>query len=1129
VTVRTRRIAARGALLIAGSQALFFGLTPRAFAAPVPAHGIPLTAVRLPSAPSAPGAEARKALLAKRMQLAHAFPHHVGPLRRTPFVSGGRPPLLAPSFGTGKLERTVSFAGAPETVRVLGLRIDFATDRLGTLTTTPDGKFDMRNGESLGVAIDPPPHDRAYFLSHLEGLSRYWKFASYGNLVVTYDVWPKGDSATYRLGDTGDYGPWTLGQASFDQAQKFFHDAVTLADQTDSIPFGNFDVVTLFHAGSDFQTDIKGDSPRDFPTFTITLTDSVPVNGGAVAIFGGMVMPETEDQDGYLAALNGTLAHEFGHTQGLPDLYDINTFLPAVGVWSNMDSGYLLTTAVKDQKTGVISEASGVIPTSLDPWCKTVLWPNKLDLVDPGTSASLSLRATELRDSILYVPLGDDEYYLIENRETDLNGDNTVYLDRDSTTNVILGPGLSSADASDSLGDKEYDFLLPGQGILIWHIDDTVLFGPNIPPDGGVNSNPARRGVAVVEADGINDLGDPNSRYLFGSPFDPWFVGNHTRLAPDTSPSTATNGGAQSHVAITVRSPAANSMNLDVASTWRAAGWPVVTRFGLGNDPPTYGSLATDGNRNVVGSADSVIVAWMSNGEPYLRSNTDGRFATIPARVVPPVLVADSLFRSNALAGHGAAVVATGTDGAVYAFHAGSRDSASATLMFGWPPSLGAGIAATTAPALGPLGQVLVGASDGTVFTIAGTDTVALPPYLAPIADTLRIGASPITSPVVGNLAVGRFTGPPGNYLVAFALQNGIVRLVSPLGKGSDGLDLHWTVGGANFKPYLLGVDLDRNPDGNLELVVLDRGRSEVHALDLTGHELPGWPVSVSARLVGALAAGDLDGDGYPEIFAIDDQGFAHRWNRNGVEPAGWPVSLTARYGPDAVGGSGSPVVADLDGDGAPELLAPTASGVLAALRKDGTALPGWPIAAQQGSEDSPLFLSLNDALTPPDPPGPAWQHVVANGGDGFWSAFQIGVRADSAFATRDGTSRRSPWIGYAGDRRHTSVLESNELGPISSPASALAQGSLYCFPNPAHGADVGVAYTLSDGVGSVEIRVLDPLGNEVLTMAGPTTPAQNVARIPVRDLASGVYLVRLEVKRGSASEIAFRKFAVVR
>ena len=186
----------------------------------------------------------------------------------------------------GRLQRTAFFTGEPETVRVLGLRIDFATDSLGSLTTTPDGKFDMRNGRSLGIVIDPPPHDRKFFMSHLEALRRYWKFASYGHLVIEYDVYPKADSTAYRLADTGRYGPWTIGQESFDSAARFFHDAVTVADQTDSIPFGRFDVVTLFHAGSDFQTDLAGDSPRDFPTFQITLGDSVPVNGGAVSIRG---------------------------------------------------------------------------------------------------------------------------------------------------------------------------------------------------------------------------------------------------------------------------------------------------------------------------------------------------------------------------------------------------------------------------------------------------------------------------------------------------------------------------------------------------------------------------------------------------------------------------------------------------------------------------------------------------------------------------------------------------------------------------------------------------------------------------------------------------------------------------
>ncbi|HEX7077454.1 MAG TPA: FG-GAP-like repeat-containing protein [Candidatus Eisenbacteria bacterium] len=1128
------KAARRAALLIAGcllgSQAS--GLAPVAFSAPAPTppRGA-LKAVRLPAgAPSSPEA---RAVAIRRAELARALPHRLGPVRRGPWVSGaraGRLPLLAPSLATGALERTRAFTGTPETLRVLGLRIDFATDRLGSQTTTPDGRFDMRDGKALGMVIDPPPHDRNYFLSHLAALSRYWRFTSYGNLVITYDVYPKGDSAAYRLGDTGDYGPWTLGQASYDEAQRFFKDAVTMADQTDSIPFGDFDAVALFHAGSDFQTDIAGDSPRDFPTFEIGLTDSVPVNGGAVTIFGGLVMPETENQDGYLSALNGTLAHEYGHVLGLPDLYDINTFFPAVGVWSNMDSGYLLSTLVTDSKTGAVVEATGILPTSLDPWCKTQLWPDRLDLLDPGRSTSTTLRATELNDRLLYLPLGGDEYYLVENREADLNGDNTIYLDRDSTTSVLLGPGLSSDDPSDSLGDKEYDFLLPGQGILVWHVDDTVIFGPNIPPDYGINSNPDRRGVAVVEADGIEDIGDPNSRYFFGSPFDPYFVGNRTRLAPDTSPSTASNDGGQSHLAITVKSPSGPNMDLDVLSEWRALGWPVFTDFGLPAAPPTYGSLLHDGRRNVVGSSDSLVYAWTSQGEPYYTANGDGRFATLPAPIHGAVLFADSLFHRNPAAPHGAAVVATGEDGQVYAVRPASRDSLDSAALFGWPPSLGAGITATTAPVLSPLalGGVVVGANDGRIFEISPSDSVAVAPIVASICDSLLSGSVPIASRVIGNLAVGRFTGA-GGYMVAYALENGDIRLVSQAAKGSGVVDRHWQVGGFNFDPYILGVDVDRASDRDLEIVVVDRPQGTVHCFDLNGNELPGWPVQLATTIPGAAAAGDLDGDGYPEIFAVDNEGNAHRWNRNGIEPKGWPVALWKRYGAAATATTGSPVVGDLDGRGGSELLVGLANGVLVALGNDGKAIAGYPIASQAGPGLSPLLLSLDDTGNPPDPPGPAWLHVVVGGGDGLWNGFQVDARADSALFTTDGTSPRTPWIGYGGNRRRSSVLDDPYLAPAAPPATALARGSLYCYPNPARGNDIGIAYTLGEGVGSVDIRVLDPLGNEVRRVQGSTSATQNVARIPVQDLASGVYIVRLEVKRGGASQVAFQKFAVVR
>jgi M6 family metalloprotease-like protein len=1111
-------------ILVLGSQALIQSLAPSVSASP--ARGLSATRPRASATARTPES---RALATRRAERWRAFPHRVGEPSSRPFVTGGRQPLLA--MKGGKLERTAFFTGPPETLRVLGLRVDFATDSLGPLTSTPDGKFDLRDGGALGIVIDPPPHNRRFFMSHLEALKRYWKFASYGHLVIEYDVYPKADSVTYRLADTGRYGPWTIGQASFDSAEKFFHDAVATADQTDSIPFGQFDVVALFHAGSDFQTDLNGDSPRDFPTFQINLSDSVPVNGGAVSIRGGLVMPETESQDGYYAAINGTLAHEFGHTQGLFDLYDIETLLPGVGIWSNMDSGYLLGTVVTDAKTGAQVEASGILPVSLDPWSKFLLWPDNIEYVDPGRSLSTSLRATELSDTTLFVPLGGEEFYLIENRETDLNGDNTLYLDRDDSTGVLLGPGLADSLGVDTVGDKEYDFLLPGQGVLIWHVDNSVIYGRHIPPDFGINSNPSRRGVRVMEADGIEDIGDPTSPYLFGSPFDPYFVGNHTRLGPETTPNSDTNDGGKSHITIDVTSPAGLVMNLTVNGDWRVEGWPVPTGASQRGAKPTYGRLRHDGLVAVVTAVDSLIYAFDSHGDPYYTTGDSSVVAALPAKIVGPVLFADSLFQRNPLAAHDAALVATAADGGVYAFRAAPRDSGASYPLFGWSPPLDAGspgVLATTGPVLDPGGQVIVGANDGRVFAIVPSDSVSVAPRVDAIADTLVVGAGAITSPASGNLAVGRFTGA-GGYQVAWALRNGWIRIVDAASKQPGALNLRFRVQNPNFEPYLLGVDMDRRADRDMELFVSDARQNVIHGFRLDGTELPGWPIDVAGTLWGPLAAGDLDGDGYPEIFAMDKEGRVHRYNRNGVEPQGWPVSMAARFGPEALGGEGSPLVADVTGDARPEAIVALDNGLLVALGNDGKTVSGWPLAIQGGASSTPVLLSLNDAQLPPDPPGPPWTHLVVGGDDdGALHAIQLPVRADSALFTTDGVSARTPWAEFAGTRRRTSVLEDTFQGVVEA-GPVLTRGSVYFFPNPSHGPEIGLAYTLGQGVSSVEIRVMDPMGNEVQRLSGTSSPAQNVVRIPVRDMASGVYLVRVEIQGVGADNVVFGKFAVVK
>jgi M6 family metalloprotease-like protein len=971
-------------------------------------------------------------------------------------------------------------------------------------------------------------------------MARYWEKQSYGQTVILYDVYPQAENVAYRLGDTGRYGPWTLGSASFDEAQRFFRESVLAADAADSIPFGDFDVVSIFHAGADFQSDLLGDSERDIPTFQIRLSDSAAVNGGAVGIHGGLVMPETENQDGFFGAINGTLAHEFGHTQGLPDLYDIYTFFPAVGVWSNMDSGYLLATAVQDSKTGAIVVVSGILPVSLDPWSKSILWPDALEFTDPGRSLTTTLRSTQLQNRLLYVPLDADEYLLVENRQTDLNADNSLFLDRDSTTNVILGPGLSSDDLSDTVGDKEYDFLLPGQGVLIWHVDEsvfctladdtTVVCGPNANPDFGINSNRRRLGVGLLEADGIKDIGDPNSFYFYGSPYDAYFVGNHTVLGPNTNPSTATNDGGSSGVTIRVTSPPAVDMNITVESSTRVPGWPILSATGRGLGAPASGSLLHDGRRSLVTAADSLLLAWMADGRPYVNGRESGEFMPLPAKVRGPVLFVDSLYRRNPLARHGAGVVATCEDGNLYAVRPDSQSAPQGIDLFGWPPVLGdPAIAATTPPLLTTDGNVLVGTSDGRVFAVTPSDSTTIAPLVAALCDTILDGGVPVVSEVTGNLAVGRFHGV-GGYTMAYATRDGHLRIVDPAGKGVGAIDVVWRdpSAGANYHPHLVGLDLDRAPDGDLELVVVDPDGGAVHAYDLSGAELPGWPVRAGGRL-GAPAAGDLDADGYPEIFAVDDQGYLHRWNRNGVEPLGWPVALSTRYQAGSVGGTGSPVIADVDGDGRSDVLVALQDGLLVALDDRGRALTGWPVGMEPSSDATPLLTSLNGSDFVPDPAGPAWLHVVAVGPQGAWDVFQLPARADSALYTDSGVSRRTPWTGLYGDRRRSSVLDDALLAAPIERGGLVSKGSFYCYPNPARGNEIGIAYRLDQGITEIEIRIMDPAGTVLRAFQGATTPAENVEKIRLQGLASGVYLVRLEAKRGGLSEVAFQKFAIVR
>jgi hypothetical protein len=148
-----------------------------------------------------------------------------------------------------------------------------------------------------------------------------------------------------------------------------------------------------------------------------------------------------------------------------------------------------------------------------------------------------------------------------------------------------------------------------------------------------------------------------------------------------------------------------------------------------------------------------------------------------------------------------------------------------------------------------------------------------------------------------------------------------------------------------SFATPALG-DLDLG--GDLELVVgLDEPAGLVHALKAKGGEAPGFPVALGGRISASPALGDLDQDGALEIVIAVEDDSVHVLTAGGTPRPGWPRWA---FLDNAAARTSSPVLADLDQDGFPEILlaensAPPPVQHLARLRAwhaDGSVVQGF-------------------------------------------------------------------------------------------------------------------------------------------------------------------------------------------
>lgn len=196
-------------------------------------------------------------------------------------------------------------------------------------------------------------------------------------------------------------------------------------------------------------------------------------NGGAPIRIDDYVIVPARSCVGDTMIQIGVFAHEFGHTFGLPDLYDTdrsNGNSAGIGTWGLMGSG----------SWGGDNE-SPHSPSHMSAWEK-----ERLGWLQPTTAtadlADAHLHPIEQRPEALKVVLNENEYYLIEYRR--------------------------------QIG---FDRSLPGSGLLVWRINQKVILDQI--DANRVNADSTNQGVALVQADGLEELNAYINRGDFGDMF----------------------------------------------------------------------------------------------------------------------------------------------------------------------------------------------------------------------------------------------------------------------------------------------------------------------------------------------------------------------------------------------------------------------------------------------------------------------------------------------------------------------------------------------------------------------------------------------------------------------------------
>ena len=262
------------------------------------------------------------------------------------------------------------------------------------------------------------------------------------------------------------------------------HDAAVAADPNvdfslyDNDGNGFIDAFIVVHAGPGGE---QSGNPNDIWSHKWTLPSAYSADGKQ--IFAYLTIPED--------ARIGVCAHELGHLLfGFPDLYDTDGTSEGIGNWCLMAGGSW--------------NGGGDIPAHPSAWCKVQQgWATVTNVTSGGSISIPDVKSSRNIHRLWKDGAGGSEYFLLENRQ-----------------------------------QTNYDANLPGDGLLIWHIDEGQ--------PGNTDENHYK--VGLVQADGRRDMELDRNRGDAGDPY-PGSAGN-TSFNVNSNPNSKSYVGQDTCVSV---------------------------------------------------------------------------------------------------------------------------------------------------------------------------------------------------------------------------------------------------------------------------------------------------------------------------------------------------------------------------------------------------------------------------------------------------------------------------------------------------------------------------------------------------------------------------------------------------